>query len=235
MADGGRLWRLGPPGRGPALILLPGIEGTARVFARQHSLAARRPVYAVDLPDGETIDEIARRVADLAGHLGEVAVLGASFGGLVGRAWAELGGVTALVTVGTVPAPALRPASLALARRLVGHLPAGVFRRLYRRRIAARMREEGVARALAAPILAALPDRDLLCRRLDAILGWNPQRPPAVRTLWLRGQLDREAGWSAAAVARYLPGVAFEIVPGGHRPMLTHPEALHAAVERFLD
>ncbi|MDG1482952.1 MAG: alpha/beta hydrolase [Myxococcota bacterium] len=227
-------FRLGANRRPPRLVLLPGIEGDARVFAGQVELAARRPVVALHLPDGRSISDLAARVAQ---HLppSDVVLLGASLGGLVARSLARTDRrVVGLITLGTLPDPGLVPRRLVPAQRLLRSLPEAVFQRLYRRRIAARMTEEGVSASLQHVLLAALPRRDTLCDRLEAVTSWRPNGPPGVPTLWLRGQVDHEVCWDTAAVRRTLPGVGAEVVPGGHRAHLTHPRPLNAVVEHFL-
>ena len=119
------------------------------------------------------------------------------------------------------------------AGRLLRALPVRMFDALYRRRIAARLSEEGVPHALQQSLLARLPDRDTLAARLHAVATWRPEGPPPVPTLWLRGQVDQEVTWDTIGVQRALPSVGVETVPGGHRAYLTHARALHSVIEHF--
>lgn len=226
-------------------MLLPGIEGDARLFAHQVGLSRLAPTFALDLPTGE--DRLDRMAAVLATRLDalwearllparRVALIGCSLGGLVARALAaaDPDRVAALVTLGTLPAAACIPAAIRRGRRLAALLPDPLFRWSYARRIGQRLAEEGVAPALAAELVAGLPPRAELLRRLDAVLAWGLPDRLGVPTLALVGQSDREAPWSAADLTRHLPEAAFSTIPGGHRAPLTHPDGFQAALVSFL-
>lgn len=236
---GGARYRLGLPGRGgPTLVLLPGIEGDARVFLRLVPLARRWPVEAHDLPPRAAADVdglSALLEADLPP--GPLVLVGASLGGLLARClaarWPRR--VRGLVTLGSLPERHLLPAGLSRRAGLAGRLPEAAWRPLYRRRIAGLMAEEGVDPAVAAELLEGLPPAWLHRARLAAIRAWGVPPGCPVPTLSLRGQVDREAPWSGAEVARALPDSGFETVPGGHRPHLTHPEALCVVLSRFVE
>lgn len=221
-------------GRGTPLVLLPGIEGDGRVWARVGGLAADREVQAWDLPAGRDLDELARAL--LAACPRQVMLGGASLGGLVAWRAALLAPerVRAVVALGSLPAPAHRPRGLAAAAAALDRLPRALVRRRYRARIRARLRQEGVPEELALPLLAALPAPEVLASRLRLVAAWTGGPPPAAPILWLRGQVDAEAPWTTAEATRALPGVAVETVPGGHRAMLTHPEPLVRVVAHFL-
>lgn len=216
------------------LILLPGIEGDPRVFSRLGGLGAGRELRSLELPEGRSVKAMAEAL--LVRSSGPLILLGASLGGLVARAAAEAdpGRVRALITIGSLPGPALRPPGLGLAAALLRRAPRRWAATRYRRRIAARHAEEGVDPELSLPLLASLPAPDLLACRLSAVATWAPGAPPPVPTLWLRGQVDTESPWTTAQAARLLPAAQVETVPGGHRPMLTHPEHLVAVVAHFL-
>lgn len=232
-------WRLGlrASGGAPPLVLLPGIEGDARVFARQVPLSRHRGVYALDLPAGRSLEAMAAHVADAFDRLGldRVAVVGSSLGGLVGRALAarDPGRLLGLVAFGTLPARACLPDNVRLGRRLLSCTPGPLFDLQYQRRIQGRLADEGVPEPLCALLTSALPSRPVLIERLQAIEAWGLPERIGVTALWLRGATDREAPWGATEVHRHLPGVAYETVPGGHRAPLTHPEAFHASVLGF--
>lgn len=227
-------YRLGADRRPPRLILLPGIEGDARFFLRQVPLAARRPVAALSLPKAGSVAGIA---AALAPHLPPhpVVLFGASLGGLVGWQLAlnHPQRIAGLITLGSLPDPALAPRRIGPASRILSAVPASLFDALYRRRIAARLTEEGVPLELQRRLLALLPDRDTLTARLCAVADWQPASPPPVPALWLRGQVDQEVTWDTINVQRALPSVGIETVPGGHRAYLTHARALHAVIDHF--
>lgn len=246
---GERGYRLGLPGPELPLLLLPGIEGDARVFARNLPLAARRTVLALDLPTGcasleamgarvlRRLDSLWEHIRPAPGARPRVAVVGLSLGGLVGRAMVSLAPetVAALVTLGTLPSPSLIPGGVRRGRLSAGALPAPIFDMLYGARIRHNLSNEGVDPMITSEIVAELPDKAEIVRRLDAVLSWGLDDSVPVPALWLLGQVDAEAPWTPADVVRALPGVAVEIVPGGHRAPLTHPVAFHDAVLRFVE
>ena len=233
-------WRLRPLRPGPPdLVLLPGIIGDGRVFLRQAPLARRRAVLALDLPaDPSPPPSLRALAARLLARIPaeRFVVMGASLGGLL--AWAMSleapDRVRGIVTLGALPGAHLRPPGLARQRRLMTALPGPVFRALYRRRIAARLAEEGVAPEVARLLLGRLPAQAVLAGRLRLVERWGLGAPPPVPALWLLGQHDREVGWGTADVTRALPRALVQVVPGGHRAHLTHPGALHGFVEHFL-
>ena len=245
-AGGASCYRVGGASAdGLPIVLLPGIEGDARIFYRMSALADRRPVLAMDLPrEGDGLAAMAGRVlARLDGAFGpsadrqRFAVVGLSLGGLVGWAMAAAAParVAALVTLGTLPGRALCPPAIARGRALSRALPGPLFSALYRARIGRRMAEEGVEPWLTSVLVGDLPGRDLVLRRLDAVLAWGLPGAVGVPALWLAGQDDREAPWGAADVARVLPDAAFATVPGGHRAPATHADSFRAAVSGFLE
>lgn len=219
----------------PELILLPGIEGDSRVFLHQLPLARRRGVLALDLP--AEAPSLHAAAVELLARIPSprFLVFGASLGGLVGWAMslAAPERVAGLVTLGTLPGPAWVPPGLPRQLSLVRRLPRPLFSLLYRRRIAARLREEGVREETASWLLSGLPGRDVLAGRLEMILRWGLAGPPAVPSMWLRGQSEREAGWRLRDATAILPGAMAQPVPGGHRAHLTHPTPLHGFVEHF--
>ena len=236
---GGSRYELGLPARGNlTLVLLPGIEGDARVFCRLVPLAARWGVVAMDLPPVSAPDvDALSGVLDADLPAGQLVLVGASLGGLVARCvaarWPQR--VRGLVTFGSLPHPSLAPQGLAVKGRLVESLPDAVFKRLYRRRIRGFMEEEGVDPGLRAHLLDGLPPHWLHRDRLRAIAAWGVPPHCAVPTLSLKGQVDWEAPWRGADVARLLPDSGFETVPGGHRAHLTHAEALSLVLRRFVE
>ena len=234
-ADGARSWRLGPAGPGRPLILLPGIEGDARSFLRQLPLAQVRPVFALDLPrKGDRLASFAAALLPRLPGEGPVDLFGASLGGLVGRALAELAParIARLATLGTLPHPSLIPRGLRLGRKVLGSLPGPAFSAWYRRRIAALYREEEIPPELAHLLIDGLPDRPLWAARIDAVLAWGLAPRVGLPLLCLRGQVDREAPWNGSLHARLLPEAGFETVPGGHRAWITHPGALNETLRR---
>lgn len=204
------------------LVLVPGIQAGLVEFARLRPHLG--PHLAVPLPD-VTVPDLARHAHALGESLppGAHDFVAASFGGLV--VWAlPPERVRSLVTVGTLPwrtPAASRSGRAGMALRV---LPEPVYRRLYARRI----REALIADGADPAELAALrpPPRAVLAGRLGAIAGWAlPARPP-VPARWWWGADDPWVTWSAAQVRA--AGHQPEVLPGAHRPHLSHPEAVAA-------
>ncbi len=206
-------------------------------------------MLAFDLPNGcanlmtmaevvlDRLDQIWESVSPRPGARPRIAVAGLSLGGLVGRAMAARAPekIAALITLGTLPAPALVPPNIRRGRLRAGTLPAPIFDLLYGARIKHRLTEEGVDPLITTQLVSELPDKAEVVRRLDAVLSWGLPEDLGVPSLWLLGQVDAEAPWTPADILRYVPGASVEVVPGGHRAPLTHPLAFHEAVQRFLE
>ena len=154
----GVVYRLGPPGRGARpLVLLPGIEGDGRVFSQQVPVSNARAVVAIDLPElEENLHAMAAEMLRLI-SFERFAVAGVSLGGLVGWAMAEQAPkrVVGLATLGTLPHRSLLPAQIERSVPILRMMPSSIFRVMYRRRIQARLDEEGVAPALWPMVLSA--------------------------------------------------------------------------------
>jgi len=230
-------YRLGPARAAPlALVLLPGIAGDPRTFLRQVPLSRRMPTTAHALPVGAgSLQQAAASLLDSI-DAPRLVLLGTSLGGLIGWAMSDLAPerVAGLITLGTLPARACLPRGVRTRQRLLSPVPGALFSVLYRRRIAARLGEEGVDPRTRAMLLAGLPGKAVLRGRLAMIERWGLSAVPSVPAMWLRGQHDVEAPWSLGALPRLLPGVSGQPVPGGHRAHLTHPGALHGFVEHFV-
>jgi hypothetical protein len=199
-------------------VLLPGIQAGPAEFRRLVPLL-RGEVRVLPLPDVEVAD-LAAHSAALSSTLppGAHDFCAASFGGLV--AWglpAER--VRSLTTLGTLPwrtAAAVRSGRLAAALRV---LPEPVYRRLYRDRVRESLTADGADDSVLADV--QLAPRNVLAARLGAIAGWNlPARPP-VRATWMWGVTDPWVTWDKAGVEA--AGHDAVVVPGGHRPHLSHP------------
>ena len=140
-------------GTGPPLILVPGLDGTGRLFYRQVPLLAREfhvATYALrdDAPDMATLVEDLAAVVRRLSPTGEPAVVvGESFGGTLAMSFAvahpEL--VRALVVLNSFPY--FRPAyRLRLAVAALGVMPWGAMR-LVRRLTAFRLHSRYTHRA----------------------------------------------------------------------------------------
>jgi pimeloyl-ACP methyl ester carboxylesterase len=98
-------------GDGPALVLVPGMDGTGRLFYRQVPLLARRfrvTTYRLrdDAPDMSTlVDDLAQVARNATTAGGRVAVVGESFGGALALSFALANPqlVQALVVLNSFP------------------------------------------------------------------------------------------------------------------------------------
>ncbi len=200
------------------LVLLPGIQAGPPEFA--HLLPLLRVEHLVlPLPDAavDSLPEIAALVDALL-PAGAHDFLAVSFGGLV--AWAlPASRVRSLTTIGTLPwrtAAAVRSGRIG---RLLPLLPSPLYRRLYQDRVRASLEEDGADADILAQVRP--PPRDVLAARLHAIGAWTLPPSPPVRATWMWGATDPWVTWDQTGVqAAGHDGV---IVPGGHRPHLSHP------------
>lgn len=206
-------------GDGPLMVLLPGIRGDPAEFERLVPCLPGWRVRAVALPEdaGPSLQAVAAAVLDRL-PAGPFHVVGASFGGLVG--WAlPRDRVRSLATLGTVPhrtPGARRTRWVAAALRT---LPERAYRELYGPRARASMAEDGADDALLERV--HIPSRRALADRLAAIAAWGlPTHPPGPAT-WMWGATDRFVTWDVATVRH--AGMEPLVVPGGHRPHLSHP------------
>ncbi len=203
----------------PTLVLLPGIRGDPAEFARLVPRLGRWRVHLVTLPNaGPRLSEIAAAVArDLPD--GPWHVVGASFGGLVG--WAlPPGRVLSLTTIGTLPHPTARARRMRWVAEVLRRAPERLYREYYGPRARASLQDDGADGALLDSV--PIPARDVFADRLAAIAAWGlPPAPPGRRPTWMWGATDRFVTWSPADVR----GAGLEpiVVPGGHRPHLSHP------------
>jgi pimeloyl-ACP methyl ester carboxylesterase len=219
------------------LVLLPGVEGDAGIFEPLAPLARRRELIALDLPArGDTLAAIAAALLPQIAAP-RFAIFGLSLGGLVGRALLSQapGRVAGLITLNTLPDRSLLPAGVARAPAVLGLLPAGVFSRVYRRRIARRHLEEGLPAALSVQLLDRLPGRDTLIERLRAIDRWGLDPVVSAPHLVLRAQVDTEAPWTLGEAQAAHPRARVMTVPGGHRAPATHPGPLVGLLAEQLD
>lgn len=221
-------WRPAPggfvagPADGPPLVLLPGIRGDPREFERLVPRLAGFRVHLVTLPDaGPRLAGIAAAVA-VNLPAGPLHVVGASFGGLVG--WAlPPDRVATLTTIGTLPHPTPRARRMRLYAAALRALPARVYAELYGPRGRTSLEEDGADEALLASV--HLPARDVMADRLAAIAAWGlPRVPPGRAHTWIWGATDRFIQWGPGEV--HAAGFTPVVVPGGHRPHLSHPTEL---------
>lgn len=219
--DGGWARGDGPPRR----VFLPGLRADAREWARLDPHLDGAPALFLDLPDaGPALAGVAAAVLDRLPP-SPVEVVGASFGGLVARALPPAR-VRAMTLIGTLPAPS--PAARRAGRqgRAIRLLPRPLFAALYAERSDIEWLQDEPDGAWLARI--PVPARDPTADRLLAIARWGLAERVTVPTRWLWGATDPWARWSVADV--HAAGAEPVVVPGGHRPHLSHP----AEVARWL-
>ncbi len=208
-------------------ILLPGIQAGPAEFRRLTPLL-RGEFRVLPLPEVQSAD-LREHAAALVSTVPEGAhdFLAASFGGLV--AWglpAER--VRSLTTLGTLPwrTPAAdQSGRLGHALRL---LPDPLYRRLYRSRVRQSLAADGADDDVLAAV--SLPSAAVLSARLRAIAAWNLPAHPPVRATWMWGVTDPWVTWEKAGVEA--AGHEAIVVPGGHRPHLSHPSEVVRWLER---
>lgn len=216
-------WRVVPggfeTGDGPTIVLLPGIRGDPDEFAQLVPRLSGWRVRLVTLPDaGPRLVDIAAAVArDLPA--GDWDVVGASFGGLVG--WGlPPARVRTLTTIGTLPHPTARARRMRWVAEVLRRAPNRLYREYYGPRARTSLEEDGADDTLLDSV--QIPPRDVFADRLAAIAGWGlPATPPGRRPTWMWGATDRFVTWSPAETRAQ--GLEPLVVPGGHRPHLSHP------------
>lgn len=212
-------------GEGPlAAVLAPGVRGDpaelaglgAALLAGWAAEGRAARLRIVRTPEGpeRTLAAISARIAgDLPAE--PVRWIGASFGGLLGRAMPP-GRVRELVCIGAMPGPGRSARQAGRIARLLRWLPEPAYRALY----------AGARRGAGAEL--AIPPRRVMAARLGAIAAWGlPGRVgiPA-RCVW--GEDDPFVDWTEGAVRA--AGMEPVIVRGGHFPHLEDPERLALAL-----
>jgi 3-oxoadipate enol-lactonase len=217
-------------GDGAPLVLVPGIDGTGRLFHRQVPLLARRyrtATYTLrDDADtmGELVEDLARVIRTIAARQGPAVVIGESFGGTVALSFAlahpEL--VRALVVLNSFPY-FLPQHRLRLAIGALRLLPWGAMP-LVRRATAFRLHSRHTHRAEIHRFLELTRQtrRDGYIGRLRILRGYDVRGrlgALGMPTLFLASELDhlvpsvREGRYMAERV----PGATLRILPGhGH-------------------
>lgn len=210
------------------IVLLPGIQAGPPEFARL-LLLLRHDARVVALPDS-LADSLPAIAAEILARLppGAHDFVGASFGGLAATAMpAER--VRSLLTLGTLPFRTPAVDRCARAARIISLVPRPFYKTWYRSRVYESLAEDGADDELLASI--RLPDRDVLSARLRAIATW-PFPRPARRATFAWGATDRWVTWEKGQVesAGYEP----ILLPGGHRPHLSHPTEVATWIESLL-
>jgi pimeloyl-ACP methyl ester carboxylesterase len=218
------------------IVLLPGFEGSPSVWAPTVAGLGGLAVEAPRLPAGDGLPGQARALAAALGP-GPKLIAGASYGGLLGWALADLvqDDVRGLILIGSLDQPGAAPRWMAPAGRVIGALPDGPRAALggaWRARLRRSLGEDCGDPALIAQIVDEADGWAALPSRLGAIQAWGLSARPACPTLCLAGQ---GSGAPVAGADAGLAGVERRRLPGGPRPHLRWPTGLapllRAAVE----
>lgn len=213
----------------PRVVLLPGIRGDAREWGPLRSYLPEDSV-ALDLPTLPSPSLLLDHASGLLAQLpeGPLVLVGASFGGLVARALVALHArpITHVCTIGTLPAPSPASRRAGWSAPLVRHLPGRLYRELYGARAEADWLADDPDRERYAAL--QLPSQTALAARLGALGRWSLPPRVQVPSTYLWGATDTYARWGHADVEA-VGGVPV-IVPGGHRPHLSHPAEVAAWV-----
>lgn len=234
---------------GPAVMILPGLLGVAEMsFQLMTALGHSHRVIVPSYPRAvDSVDRLLRgMVAILDGEgVARVAVVGASFGGLLAQRFATHypDRVTHLVLADTSVARPERAATNRRAARIFAWLPSGVVRWLLRglcRRSLAQDDNTGFWTRYTADVVAGLDAVDLASRYcvaadLDAgpILDGSSF---AVRTLLVESDDDPIVQKAAAHALRqkFVGAARYVFHKGGHAPAIRYPQQYAEIVSAFL-
>lgn len=202
----------------PPIVLLPGIRGDTREFMHLVPYLPG-PVLSLTLPSGP-YGSFAEFSAALAPHLPDQPfhLVGASWGGLVGWALSMQRPLLSLSLIGCLPTPNRAIWKAGLLGRLIPLLPNTVYQRIYGR----------LRQSPADLPQIPLPTQTVLSQRLRAISAWGLSPQPACPSFWLWGQDDPFVTWSLSELKAR--GLNAHVVPGGHFPHFSHPEAVAAVL-----
>ena len=223
-------WRLAIEGSGEPLVLVPGMDGTGRLFYRQVPLLARSfrvATYALrnDASSMATlVDDLERVIVAVAPETRRATVVGESFGGALAMSFAlaRPGQVDRLVVLNSFPyfAPQFR---LRLARYGLGLIPRGALS-LIRRATAFRLHSAHTHRddirrfmeVTAASSRAGYLNRLQLLMSYDLRGRLHELRPP---TLFLAADQDHlvPSVTQARLMAARVPNATVRVLEGhGH-------------------
>jgi pimeloyl-ACP methyl ester carboxylesterase len=223
-------WRLAIEGSGEPLVLVPGMDGTGRLFYRQVPLLARSfrvATYALrnDASSMATlVDDLERVIVAVAPETGRATVVGESFGGALAMSFAlaRPGQVDRLVVLNSFPyfAPQFR---LRLARYGLGLIPWGALS-LIRRATAFRLHSAHTHRDEIRRFMqmTAAASRAGYLNRLQLLMSYDLRgrlhelRPP---TLFLAADQDHlvPSVTQARLMAERVPNATVRVLEGhGH-------------------
>jgi pimeloyl-ACP methyl ester carboxylesterase len=219
-------------GDGPPLVLVPGMDGTGRLFYRQVPLLARRYRVATyrlreDAPSMEVlVDDLAAVIRAVSPSGAPAVVVGESFGGTVAlsAALSRPDLVAALVVLNSfpyfVPRRRLRLAIFALQAFPFPWQVMGLVRRLTAFRLHSRHTHRSEIRRFLE--LTAGTTRPGYLARLRVLLDYDVRdRLPEIQasTLFLASERDHlvPAVEQGRAMAALVPNATFRVLPGhGH-------------------
>ncbi len=234
-------------GDGEAVILVPGLDGTGRLFYRQTPLLARSyrvATYALR-DDAETMD---RLVADLAAVVDMVSpverraiIVGESFGGglALSFALAHPTRVSALVVLNSFPffAPQINLLLAIWGLRLLPWGGMGVVRRLTASRLHSRHTHRREIRQFMT--VTAEASRDGYINRLKLLRAYDVRErliEVRVPTLFLASERDHlvPSVEQARYMAARVPGAVVRILAGhGHICLIAPDVDLHAILNEW--
>ncbi len=204
------------------MIFLAGLAAGPPEFTRLAALFPDARVVPLPETTADTLPTIARALADTLPSE-PLDIVGASFGGLVALALPR-DRVRSLTTIGTLPWTTNAAGRCRRFARLLAMTPDRIYREWYRRRVTDSLADDGADSAILDAV--RLPPRDVLRARLRAIARYDLPPLPRFPTSFLWGATDAWVTWTTGSLAeRGLEGI---VVPGGHRPHLSHPSEVAA-------
>ena len=217
-------------GDGPALVLVPGMDGTGRLFYRQVPLLAERYRVATyrlreDAPDMATlVDDLAHVARCAATTDGQVVVVGESFGGAVALSFALANPqlVRGLVVLNSFPRflPQARLALAIYGLRVMPWKAMPLVRRLTAFRLHSRYTHHAEIRRFME--LTRETSRESYIARLRILQSYDVRdrlEELAMPVLFLASERDHlvPAVREARALARRVPRATVRVLPGhGH-------------------
>ena len=208
----------------PRFVLLPGLDGTARLFDRFLAAApAHCVVTPVALPaEPLNYEELAIRVADMLRDFERVVLIAESFSGPLAIALATQRPVNAIVFSNSfVSAPRLRVLRKVVTPAMFQISPPAI---LLRRYMVGPAAEDALVRELSETITAVAPS--LLASRLRTVLDTDMSAAFAncsVPVLYLRGTGDRLVSESSFRHMESLRPMSVARVPGPHLLLHANP------------
>lgn len=234
-------------GEGEAVVLVPGLDGTGRLFYRQTPLLARSyrvATYALR-DDADTMDRLVADLAEVIDIVSPVArraiVIGESFGGALALtfALAHPDRVRALVVLNSFPffAPQIRLQLAIWGLRVLPWGGMGLVRRLTASRLHSKHTHRQEVRQFMA--LTAQARRDGYINRLKLLRAHDVRHRLSdlrVPTLFLASERDHlvPSVEQARYMAARVPGAVVRVLAGhGHICLIAPDVDLHAVLREW--